>query len=358
MRPSLRDVAGAAGVSLATASRALNGADGRVVPAETRALVQRVASELGYRRMRARGKSSAGVSAATRRAHNLGLVLCEQYRYSDPFWSHVLEGVTAEALRNGCRLHFTYTADDLAHDQQALSAEPVGGLILVGDMGLAADISGAFPTQSLVAIVGSDATRWEADVRHNVVTMEKLAAMDSVVGHLAALGRRRLAYLGPTPDHDRRTEGFIGALIRHGLPVSKDLIVECYFGTDQGYEAANQLLSAHAGQIDGLVCACDTIAFGAVRAAKELGLSLPADLAVAGYDNIPFSRDLDPPLTTVNVPKELMGELAVRRLIECIAHPEWPPIIQTVPTRLVVRSSCGESLSSWERASPVKGRTV
>ncbi|MGH2389505.1 MAG: LacI family DNA-binding transcriptional regulator, partial [Chloroflexota bacterium] len=170
-------------------------------------------------------------------------------------------------------------------------------------------------------------------------------AMDSVVGHLCSLGRRRLGFLGPTPDHYRRGEAFVHAMARRDLPLVPELFVECDFGTEPAYDAALALLSSHAGRLDGLVCACDTNAIGAIRAAKELGLRLPADLAIAGFDNIPFSRDLDPPLTTVQVPKELMGALAARRLIDRITHPEWPPIIQMVPTTLVPRLSCGEQPS-------------
>jgi DNA-binding LacI/PurR family transcriptional regulator len=196
-----------------------------------------------------------------------------------------------------------------------------------------------------VVIAGSDRTRWESDVRFDVITMEKHAAIDTLVGHLVALGHRRLGFLGPPVDHDRRSEGFVHALARHGLPLNPELYVECNFDIEAGYTAACTLLDRQAGAVDGLVCACDTLAIGAMRAAKEHGLRLPADLAVAGFDNIAFSRDLDPPLTTIHVPKELMGELAARRLIERINHPDWSPIIQVVPTRLVVRASCGETLS-------------
>ncbi len=341
MPASLRDVARAAGVSVATASRALNGAGGRTVSAEKHDLILRAASQLDYRPARA-GRADASPVAA-RRTNNIGLVLRATYRYTDPFWSHVLEGLTAEIMRQGYHHRFAYTMDDLQNQRRRrlLSSRFIDGLILVGDMSMAAEIADTNPPGSLVVIAGYDSTRWESDVRLNVVTMEKHTAMDSLVRHLAELGRRRLAFLGPTPDRDRRGEGFVHALIRHDLPVVSDLFVECDFSSEAGYAATLRLLNRGHG-VDGLVCACDTIAIGAVRAAKEAGLHLPDDLAVAGYDNIPFSRDLDPPLTTVQVPKELMGELAARRVIECIAHPDWPPIIQMVPTRLVIRSSCGE----------------
>ncbi len=83
-----------------------------------------------------------------------------------------------------------------------------------------------------------------------------------------------------------------------------------------------------------------------MRAAKERGLRLPDDLAITGFDDISFARDLDPPLTTIHVPKELLGELAVRKLMERINRPDRPPVVQTVQTTLVVRASCGAPQNS------------
>ena len=336
-----------AGVSVATASRALNGTGGRSVSPEKRTLVWNAADQLNYQPVNAAQRLAGAPVTTARRTNNIGLILRATYRFTDPFWSPVLEGVTEEVLRQGYHIRFAFIVDDLTHDRRRrlLNGRFIDGLILIGDMGLTGEIAGLEPPEHIVVIAGFDTTRWESDVRFDVITMEKHAAMDSLVGHLVSMGHRRLGFLGPTPDHDRRGEGFVHALARRDIPLIPGLFVECDFGTEAGYAATRALLSSHAQTLDGLVCACDTIAIGAMRAAKECGLRLPADLAIAGFDNIPFSRDLDPPLTTVQVPKELMGELAARRLIDRINHPEWPPIIQMVPTTLVARASCGEPFS-------------
>jgi DNA-binding LacI/PurR family transcriptional regulator len=345
---TIRDVARAAGVSAATASRALNGSGGRAVSADKHALIWKAADQLNYRLRGDAARVAAETVGASRRTNNIGLILRATYRFTDPFWSPVLEGVAEEVLRQGYHIRFSFIVDDLRHDRRSrlLSTRFVDGLILIGDMGIAREIVDLEPPEHIVVIAGSDAARWESDVRFDVITMEKHAAMDTLVGHLFALGHRRLGFLGPRPDRDRRGEGFVHALARRGLSLAPEHFAECDFGTEAGYAAARTLLGTHATALDGLVCACDTLAIGAMRAAKEQGLRLPVDLAIVGFDNIPFSRDLDPPLTTMQVPKELMGELAARRLIERINHPEWPPIIQTVPTTLVARSSCGEGISS------------
>jgi LacI family transcriptional regulator len=358
MPASLRDVARVAGVSVATASRALNGTGGRAVSPEKQMLIANAVSQLDYRRPEARPRQTRAQATTPRRSNNIGILLRATYRYTDPFWSPVLEGVAEELLQQGYHIRFSYTVDDMIHERRRrlLNAKFIDGLILIGDMGMPDELDGLVPPQHIVVIAGYDSTRWEADLRFNVITMEKHAAMDSLVGHLASLGLRRLAFLGPSPDRDRRGEGFVHALVRHDLQMVPGLFRECDFSTESGYASTRSLLTNNPHGVDGLVCACDTIAIGAVRAAKDLGLQVPADLAIAGFDNIRFSRDLDPPLTTVQVPKELMGELAARRVIDGINHPDWPPIIQMVPTKLIVRASCGESLPSSDRRGASEDR--
>jgi len=348
MAVTLRDVARSAGVSVATASRALNGTGGRAVSPEKQALVGKAAAQLNYRPPEANARLDGAIAEPARRTNNIGLLLRATYRITDPFWSQVLEGSTEEILRQGYHIGFAYIVDDLTHHRRRrlVNERYIDGLVLMGDMGLVDEIVDLAPTKNIVVIAGSDTGRWESDVRFDVITMEKYAAMDRLVEHLVAHGRPRLGFLGPSAQTDRRGDGFIYALLRRGLPYNADLFAETGFSTEAGYTAARELLTEHAAEMDGLVCACDTLAIGAIRAAKECGLHLPADLAITGFDNIPFARDLDPPLTTVHVPKEFMGELAVRRLIERIQHPEWPPIIQMAPTSLVVRTSCGELLTN------------
>jgi DNA-binding LacI/PurR family transcriptional regulator len=185
-----------------------------------------------------------------------------------------------------------------------------------------------------------DQGRWQERLPTDIVAIEKRRAMYRLVDHLVSLGHRRLGFLGSSPTADERAEAFYHALARQDLPCDPGVCRLSPFPVEEAYQVARALF-AEQSRPDALVCGCDTIAIGAMRAAKECGLRLPADLAITGFDDIPFARDLDPPLTTVHVPKELLGELAVRTLIERIEHPDRPPIIRVVPTTLVVRASCG-----------------
>jgi len=129
-------------------------------------------------------------------------------------------------------------------------------------------------------------------------------------------------------------------LAHRDLPHDSAVCLPSRWQAEGAYEVTKTLCASE-NRPDALVCGCDAIAIGAMRAAKECGLRLPNDLAIAGFDDIPFGRDLDPPLTTIHVPKELLGELAVRKLVERVIHPVRPPVVQMVQTTLVVRGSCG-----------------
>jgi DNA-binding LacI/PurR family transcriptional regulator len=337
----LQDVAQLAGVSLATASRALNGAGGRTVSPEKLERIREAAGQLKYHPNDAAQQLGRSTTQSDRRTYNIGAILDAGTRYSDPFWSTVLDGVAEELVRQQYHLRFTLIRDDLKNDRQRqlLSSLFVDGLLLLGSYTLAHDIANLDRPEHVVLIIGEDRIRWETDLRYDVVTMEKHAAIDQVVEHLVAQGRRRIGYVGPPPGDDRRGVAFINALAHYDVPFNPGLVAESRFSAEDGYRAAAQLFARNGQAIDALVCACDTVAIGVMRAAKERGMRLPVDLAVTGFDDVEIALHVDPPLTTVQVPKYLMGQLAARVLIRRIAGSDLPPIIHTFPTKLVIRGS-------------------
>jgi DNA-binding LacI/PurR family transcriptional regulator len=340
---TLREVADKAGVSISTASRALSGDASRPVAAATQKRIWDVVRQLGYEPNDSAVHLVRHVEGQVRRTYTVGLVLGNvSYKFADPFWSLVLQGIDKELVRQQYHLRFAFSLEDLArpHQLRVLNRARIDGMILVG-------CEPPFPAEVMhertILVNGYEG---DEPLRFDVVTMEKRRAIYGVVEHLAHLGRRRIGFLGPAPAQDERADAFMPALLRCDLAFNPDLVVHTPWTAEGAYLRALELLAAHAASVDALVCGCDTIAIGAMRAAKECGLRLPEDLAIVGFDNIPFACDLEPPLTTVHVPKELMGELAVRRLIERIAEPDLPPIIQMAPTRLVVRGSCGAQMGT------------
>jgi DNA-binding LacI/PurR family transcriptional regulator len=322
---------------MSTASRALNGDQGRSVALETRERILEVARQLKYEPNDAAQRLVRRVDSRVRRTGRVGLILGQAYKFSDPFWSRVLDGVAEELIQQEYHVRFALTTQDLEQQGQSVLLD-VDGLILLGVMQPPGQGAWSKPTVSIEG--ADDRDRWKHQLLTDVIAIEKRRAIYRLVAHLAALGHRRLAFLGPSPTVDERAEAFTQALVRHDLPFDSALLFPSEWTAEDGYRATKALLVA-GHRPDALVCGCDTIAIGAMRAAKERGLCLPDDLAITGFDDIHFARDLDPPLTTVHVPKELLGELAVRKLIERISHPDRPPIVQTVQTTLVVRGSCG-----------------
>jgi LacI family transcriptional regulator len=341
---TLRDVARVSGVSISTASRALSDDPTRPVARQTRERIWEAARQLNYQPNVAAQRLVRRVDSQVRRTYNVGLILGNvSYKFSDPFWSPILDGVDDELIRQEYHLRFAFTEDDLKRERQRrlLSPAHIDGLILAGGP-CAFDHAAAIGR--FVIIEGSDQDGpWQETLPADVIAIEKRRAMYRIVEHLAALGHRRLGFVGPAPTVDERAESFIHALARCDLPFDPALYLLSPWTAEGAYAIAQELFGRCAIP-DALVCACDTIAIGVMRAAKERGLRLPDDLAITGFDDIAVARDLDPPLTPVHVPKELLGELAVRKLIERICHPERPPVVQVVPTTLVVRASCGARL--------------
>jgi DNA-binding LacI/PurR family transcriptional regulator len=342
MTATLRDVALLAGVSVSTASRSISGDHTGLVATETQERVWDAVRRLKYEPNDAAQRLVRVTDNPDRRTHNVGLILGNTvYKFDDPFWSPVLNGVETELNLQQYHLRFAFTFDDLklSHQRRLLSRAHIDGLILAGDVAPFGDELGR---ERVVAIEGgNDSLRWEQPLPIDVIAMEKRRAMYRLVDHLVALGHRRLVFLGPPADREERAEAFFHALIRHKLFAGPTCCVESPWSTEETYPVARALLAERVSEIDVLVCACDTIAVGAIRAAKDLGLRLPGDLAITGFDDVSYAGDLDPSLTTVHVPKELMGMWAARRLIERINHPDQPATIQVVPTTLIVRASCG-----------------
>ncbi|HEY8284289.1 MAG TPA: LacI family DNA-binding transcriptional regulator [Chloroflexota bacterium] len=343
MAKTLRDVAQMAGVSISTASRALTGDQTRVVALETRERVWEAVRQLHYQPKDAAQRLVNRVDSQVRRTYNIGLILGQvSYKFSDPFWSPVLDGVDEELIRQEYHLRFAFTFDDLSRpsQRQLLSSAHIDGVILLGTVPPVDWAAALGPGRIVIVSNADDQGRWNEQLPADIIAVEKRRALYRLVDHLVGLGRRRLGFLGPLPTVDERAEAFVHALVRRDLPLDPAHFLWSPWPAEGAYEVARTLFSG--GNLpDALVCGCDTIAIGAMRAAKECGLRLPDDLAITGFDDIHFARDLDPPLTTVHVPKELLGELAVRKLIERISHPDRPPIVQTVQTTLVVRGSCG-----------------
>jgi LacI family transcriptional regulator len=178
----------------------------------------------------------------------------------------------------------------------------------------------------------------------NCIDVDNLNGAIAVAEHLIQAGRRRVATItGPqnVVAGSYRREGYLSALRAHNLEPEEALIVQGDFSEAGGYDAMRQLLPHRP---DAVFAASDIMAVGAMRAIREAGLRVPEDIAVAGFDDMPFAARNDPPLTTIRQPIHRTGGLAAETLIDLIEKPASPTRRVILPAELVVRTSCGSSL--------------
>lgn len=313
-RSTINDVARVAGVSKATVSAVLNGS--AQVRDATRQRVLVAVEELDYRPST---RSTATPAAdAPRASRSVALLIREG---DNPYYGEVLAGVRAVAAARGYTVLVASSEGDYAAEQQAvrlLHAKEVDGLLIYPVLDDDADLSHLFelrrrnyPFVLLEGVRGLPASLVDVDNR---------AAARAATEHLIALGHRRLAHFaGPEYSlHTReRLDGVrqacSGALLRFG----DEHVVTAGAHLDDGYRAA----LAYFGTIDaasrptGVTCYNDLVAAGVMRALAELGLRLPHDVSVVGFDDIPLAALLATPLTTVHLPKYESGRLAAELLL-------------------------------------------
>ncbi len=266
-------------------------------------------------------------------------------KYRDPFYNMVLEGVDRALERLGYQIAFVKTLHEVgtrAQAEQLLDAYTLSGLILLGT---AETESIAYLRESISPIVTMTDKH---DIEDDLLLFDGGRGMRLMVAHLANLGRRRLAYIAGYADI--RYAGFCEGLAENNLPHDPRLHQNLEPGPsgwtpDLGERGARILMSQSSPKPDAIVCASDRLAIGAMAWLQREGYRVPEDIAVTGSDNIPDSEFTFPPLTTVNVHKELLGEIAAERLSKRLENPAEVYLKITTPVSLVVRQSCGAKLS-------------
>ncbi|MGW5362254.1 LacI family DNA-binding transcriptional regulator [Actinopolymorpha pittospori] len=331
---TLGDVARRAGVSLATASRVLNGSTRRVNE-DLRAVVLQAAEELGYTpnlhaQAVARGTSST-----------VGIVM---HDIADPYFSAIASGVTRVADERGLIVTLGTTSRDPIREVQyvaMLRALRARAVILVGSR--TADKE---QTERLVKEVeafrrggGRIACVSQNKLPADTVLPENRAGARELAVRLAELGHKRFGILaGPRALLTARDRfaGFKAGLAEKGIDLAPEAVIEGAFTRDGGYQAARELIARKLG-VTCVFAVNDVMAVGAMAACRDEGVGVPRDLSIAGFDDIETLRDLVPPLTTVRLPLEQMGVRAAELALELDA-PEKDRLVR-VRGEVVIRQS-------------------
>ena len=328
-RPNIYEVADRAAVSIATVSRVQRGSG--TVSAETRRRVLAAIDELGYR------PSGAGRALAERRHAAVAVVFPT---LSGPYYAEVMAGCEDATVARGESLLILGTHRRPRVDELVLDlAQRVDGLVVmeqtVDDAVLAALSRDGVP----LVLLGRPSVAAAPSVRS-----ENTAPAVELTTHLIAEhGFERLTFLGDAASaHDvaERWEGFVDAHRRARLEPPRRPI-RAGFREADGFDAARATLADGSHRPQALVCANDELALGACRAARSLGLAVPDDLAVTGWDDVSLASLVPPGLTTVRQPMRELGAAAARLLFEQIDAVAPQATSLVLPSELVIRSSCG-----------------
>lgn len=347
--PTIRDVARASNVSIATVSRVFNNSP--LVSGDTRQRVVDAAARLGY------WPNGIARSLITSRTHTLGALLPDLH---GEFFSEVIHGIDQASRQKGFHLLVSRSSSDareLSAVLRSMRGRVDGLLVMAPDVdarGALEQVAGNIPTVLLNP---------EARVaRCDSVAVANVEGAYAVVRHLVGLGHRRIATItGPERNIDarQRLEGWRRALREVGIEPGPALEVRGDFTEPSGYDAALELL-AREPRPTAVFVANDYMAIGALGALQDTGVRVPEDLAVAGFDDIPMARYLTPPLTTVHVDMLELGQQAVHLLLD-VQRADRPggQEHRVLPATLVVRSSCGGAPADrgtgrarWGRRTP------
>lgn len=335
---TLADVARAAGVSLATASRALNGSPGRRVGADLAARVLQAATDLGYS---PNAYAQAMVRGITR---TVGLIV---HDIADPYAAGIAAGVMSAAAERDLIVTISSTLSDPAVEIRhvaALHRQRATAVILAGARFADDEATAALRTELAAITTGGGRVAAIGQNRLGVATVEidNRGGAARLARVLWTLGYRSFAVLaGPEQNatSEDRLAGFRLGLSANGLDLAAENIIGTQFTRDGGYVAMTELLDRDIN-VEAVFAVNDVMAVGAMAALREQGHRVPEDMALAGFDDIPTLRDVQPALTTVRIP---LVEIGRRALELALAEPEagdaQPPWGVKVRGEVVVRTS-------------------
>jgi LacI family transcriptional regulator len=346
---TIRDVARASRVSVATVSRVFN--ERPRVSEATRLRVVTAASRLGY------WPNGTARSLITNRTHAIGVLLPDLH---GEFFSEVIRGIDLAARRRGLHLlvsSYASTAADLMSALRTVRGRVDGLIVMTPDV----DASNALDPRGR----GGPTVLLNPELElagHDSISIANFDGAQAMVRHLLQLGHRRIATItGPERNIDarQRLEGYRATLRDHGLERSPELEILGDFTERSGYEGAAELLKRRP-RPSAIVVANDHMAVGVLGALQDAQLRVPEDMAVTGFDDIPMARYLTPPLTTVHVDMLQLGQRAVEMLLGSTEPASPESRHEVLSTTLVVRRSCGSkpprqagSRVRWERRHAV-----
>jgi LacI family transcriptional regulator len=305
---TLKMVAERAEVSVNTASRAINNKPD--INLETKKRVLQIAKELGYIR------NAAAVALRTKKTGTIGVVIADN---RNPFYAEVLNGMEEAAREKNYHIILANTQRDYKKEEEAINlllAKRVDGLLITPVQDKDDDIKNLINANIPFVVVGRDFENIEVDAVYNDEVKGGFLATE----YLIKKGHKRIAlingFLHKSPAKGR-LEGYKKALKKYRISLDESLISVGDINIEDGYERTKQMLGKNL-DFTAIFAYNDMMAFGAMQAIKEKGLRIPEDIGLVGYDDIPFSSLISPPLTTIRLKKHDLGVESVKLLLSRI----------------------------------------
>ena len=335
MAVTIKDVAQAAGVSVASVSRALNGHAS--ITDDTRKHVLEVVKRMRYM------PHVGARSLTTSTTNTIGVLLPDLY---GEFFSEMIRGIDGAARQRGLHLMVSSLHGDADEAALALRAMRgrVDGLLVMSPHVDAAFLSDNLPDELPIVLMNTAG----GGTHYPALSVDNYSAAQAMVGHLAGCGYQRIAFIaGPSGNYEaqERLRGYQAALARLAPGVAPR-VFDGDFSEQSGEAVGRALLVLPASERpQALFAANDMMAIGALLTLTQGGVQVPHAIAVAGFDDIPIARYVSPALTTVRVPIAELGVQALERLLAAIggSGAGAPASIATLAATLVVRASTGES---------------
>lgn len=333
MAATIRDVAKEANVSVRTATRVVNNKPN--VRPQTRQLVNDAIARLGWRpnahaRHLVRGKTE-----------HLGVILPDS---RNTVFSDIAAAIEMQATTHGYDCLFLHSEGLAEREAKFLNLAldgTVDGLIVMPHFIQANHAIYKRLIESQIPLVFRGGPEILKVV--DLVTVDLRKAGYLATRHLLNMGHEHVGmilYDVALQRRNGRLAGYKDAHEEKGLPIRQKYIVHCGQRLEEGYHAIRRLLEMQP-QITALFCHNDQTALAALRAGREMGRRIPEDLALVGYDNIEMGRFCEAPLTTINFPKELLGQLLVDMLFQRMHNPDHPSQRVVLTPELIIRKSCG-----------------
>lgn len=336
MTVTIRNLAEKLALSITTVSRALDGYSD--VAEETRQRVVEAAQQMGYE------PSYAARQLRRKRADAIGFILpTSSPRFSDPFYVNFLTGLCDEVASQHLDLMVTSAPPDSDTEQhqyrQWVQSRRVDGVVIIRTR--LNDWRVAYMAQSNIPFVSLG--KGETTLQYPYVDIHDTAGIQQLVTHLVEKGHQRIAFIGAAPElviHADRFQGYQQGLAAAQIPSDPALVRQGDLTEEGGYRAALDLL-AQPHKPTAIIGCNDLTALGVLRAAKERGLYIGTELAIAGYDGIQETEYTSPPLTTLYQPTYDIARLLARMLVQRIAGEPLEKPFVTIEPKLVIRASTG-----------------